>query len=924
MNKTYNVIFNKSIGEYQVTSELTSSKKKTKSSKRMIVTLASLLFSAAGAQGIDDGGQMGVPYKSNINTLSHIQLGIEDIEKFDTDNTELTNIATWTNANNNGIWDSEGNWQTIDSDGNSIASSSFVSNRDYAQFHSTDDISQTVKIDTEVNAAGIYFSGKGTYRFETESEFNSQALKASYTGEWGEEVYSSGMLVLGQEVIRDAQTGLFKFEENQFSGIVDLTGTTKNYFDEGISIYGGALRISSADQIQARYREYPGLPEYSRGTTHIRFNSKDAENPATLLISGEVTITDNILQLEKGHYGVIQAEDGGELIFTDPIPFSTIGIWNGGTLTTDGIRFENSLGIGPSISNGGILSLHNLWHENSGVIENYGDLTITDARIGGTRGESATTSYDRAVLYNQNHLTLKSTMIEDNILDNRDGILSLRSAAFYNNGGTMEFEDVSFINNHIWGWEHQESYGGAIYNLGGEIYDNNGGMTIAPKATIAKTNFINNSVSYGHGGAIFNNGDLTISDAFFQENKTINGHGGGIYNNWILTVENSIFEKNSAHQKEEDWWWGSQGGAIFYNSDWGHLTTLLVRDSTFNENSADYGGAIAGSSTDPGYFPLDVSDSTFTANSAVDSGGAISANTADISHSTFTGNSAGSGGGAIFATILNVKNSSFLDNSVDDSVSGGAINAATLDLIVSGDHTSLFSGNSAKGQSNSIAINNGFSFGVHLEDAESVLEMHDPLSGYSYEGGPGPEYEPVALAVTKDGLGHWKLGGVSHFTGVGTQFSVNEGLLSFYGKNQAQDINGYDIAASKILLDGSLSGFTLGSQGKSAILEANGGNQIVVKEGKISFFADDDANTNTTVRLNVTGENRLNDLNEAASDKAVLGLEGAFEVTGGGKVKLEVFGLMEEGALYALLSSNQDHAFNANLLEIGGLFTLQC
>ena len=52
----------------------------------------------------------------------------------------------------------------------------------------------------------------------------------------------------------------------------------------------------------------------------------------------------------------------------------------------------------------------------------------------------------------------------------------------------------------------------------------------------------------GDGGAIFNNGTLTVTDSTLSANQALgaNGFGGAIYNNGTLTVTNSTFSANQA------------------------------------------------------------------------------------------------------------------------------------------------------------------------------------------------------------------------------------------------------------------------------------------------------------------------------------------------------------------------------------------
>ena len=152
-------------------------------------------------------------------------------------------------------------------------------------------------------------------------------------------------------------------------------------------------------------------------------------------------------------------------------------------------------------------------------------------------------------------------------------------------------------------------------------------------------------IFYNDGGA------LTINNLIMSEGAE--SDGGAIFN-WrgTLVISESTFSDNSAEYR----------GAI---ANWG---TLAISESTFSDNSAELGGAIANIEGE-----LSISDSTFSDNSADDSSGAI-ANWGElsISDSTFSNNSAGKSGGAIYNWgELSISSGTFSDNSAGKS--GSAI-----------------------------------------------------------------------------------------------------------------------------------------------------------------------------------------------------------------------------------------------------------
>ena len=166
----------------------------------------------------------------------------------------------------------------------------------------------------------------------------------------------------------------------------------------------------------------------------------------------------------------------------------------------------------------------------------------------------------------------------------------------------------------------------------------------------------------GNGGAINNDGTLTVNNSKFTGNTA--NYGGAIYNDFNLTVNNSTFTNNTAPNND--------GGAIENDG-----ASLTVNNCTFTNNTALYGGAIE---IDGNLSSVIVNSSTFTGNSAPDGyGGAVhNYGILIINNSTFTNNLAYSGGAiyndfttAVFTTTMIINKSIFTGNS---ATYGGAIN----------------------------------------------------------------------------------------------------------------------------------------------------------------------------------------------------------------------------------------------------------
>ncbi len=222
------------------------------------------------------------------------------------------------------------------------------------------------------------------------------------------------------------------------------------------------------------------------------------------------------------------------------------------------------------------------------------------------------------------------------------------------------------------------------------------------------------------GGAIYNGGTATITDSAFRNNSASNGGSGGAINSngGMLTLNNCTFSGNEAP--------GGSGGAVSNGA------TLITNTSTFSSNSADNGsgGAISNGGTST------INSSTFSDNSASGgSGGAIgNGNRSTVNNSTFSNNSASGGnGGAISnGSISTVNNSTFSGNTTPNGF-GGAIYNPTGTSIVS---SSTLSGNSA--------TNGGG--GAIFSGSNSTLVLHNSIvAGNSVgSGGNSPNISGTA------------------------------------------------------------------------------------------------------------------------------------------------------------------------------------
>ena len=147
---------------------------------------------------------------------------------------------------------------------------------------------------------------------------------------------------------------------------------------------------------------------------------------------------------------------------------------------------------------------------------------------------------------------------------------------------------------------------------------------------------LQNGSSTGNGGAIADDGTLTVTDSTFAGN-TASGTGGAIYDPGTAVLTGDTFTGNSASND-------FGGGAVYVEDN----NSATISGSTFSNNSAYEAGAVslvnAGSSAT-------VTNSTFVGNISTGGryggGGAFTnAGSLTVTNATFSGNSAPGGSGA--------------------------------------------------------------------------------------------------------------------------------------------------------------------------------------------------------------------------------------------------------------------------------------
>jgi hypothetical protein len=258
-------------------------------------------------------------------------------------------------------------------------------------------------------------------------------------------------------------------------------------------------------------------------------------------------------------------------------------------------------------------------------------------------------------------------------------------------GATVEISGLSLANGNN-NNPVADDDGGAIRNdgtltidsctlSGNDAGESGGAIFNAGTLSVSNSMFLNDLAANGDGGALANAGTMTVSNCTFSGNATEDAGGGAIYNSGTLTISGSTLSGNAG---------AFFGGAI------DNTGSMTVSNSTLTGNSATLdgsGGGIfnAGPAVNQPIALLTLNDCTIAANRSAFGGGIDNAGTLNINSSTISGNSSGfpgsAGGIANFAT-LTVRSSTITGNTGGGLQSAGGIanfavagSAATVMLL---------------------------------------------------------------------------------------------------------------------------------------------------------------------------------------------------------------------------------------------------
>ena len=494
---------------------------------------------------------------------------------------------------------------------------------------------------------------------------------------YGGAVFNNGELVVSDSV----------FDSND---IVNRGSASVDYGGAAIyNWYGGVLTVSGSNFTN-------NIKNYKNGDRLV----------GAITTIGNATVSGSNFVNNSGRWGGAISATGAELrknsstltvsntIFKDnsALYAGAVYIWGSNYNIADCV-FDNNTAFGkgnmtPNNNNGGALVVSQVSRFNEPIT----------GTISGSKFTNNKAQYGGAAYFNKGFVTITDSVFENNVATAEGGavdfshasvkdlVVSINNSSFVGNkapvaGAIFTNVDSKITNSNF--TKNTASKGGAVLNENGA------------KLTVDNSTFKDNAAD-SYGGAVFNNGELVVSDSVFDSNDIVNrgsagvDYGGAAIYNWEnakLDISKSNFTNNIKN---------------YVNGDRlvGAVTTIgnaTISDSYFVNNSGRWGGALAatGGVSGSAINTIDVDGTKFVNNTALYGGAMfVWASNYTISNSVFDNNSAfGKGdmspnnnnGGALVVTQDNIPvsgkivNSNFTNNKAQY---GGAawINEGTVDI----------------------------------------------------------------------------------------------------------------------------------------------------------------------------------------------------------------------------------------------------
>lgn len=414
------------------------------------------------------------------------------------------------------------------------------------------------------------------------------------------------------------------------------------------------------------------------------------------------------------------------------------------------------------------------------------------------------------------------------------------------------------------------------------------------------------------GGAMYNEGTLTLDNVTFNNNKaqTKNAVGGGAMalvatkgNAVSTTIKNSTFTKNSTETSNSA---KNNGGAIYVYGTSGQVgdNTLNISGSHFESNHTNKtGGAIGVNNLGPSDFKIEIKNTTFTENKSTGYGGAIDVTTGDtggtgnvtlnLDHATFNGNQSESDGGAIAYEkgniTSNISNSTFTNNTANN---GGAIYNGIKNLEIS---NTIFDGNKTNDGGKGGAIYNAGNISLNQtefkQSTDTIYMAKDSFADFS-----GTNILNGSISSEN---------AISEIKNKGTLIlnADNSGYTGTYTQESGQtDVNASStfFGGETTITDGVLNWNTLKNYNSTLKVEKGSLNIGNVNKASLSLNSNSYIKKDTLVNINSKGEIKLNggsitlDDNDIWAGNISIGDENTV-----GSGTLTIDGLTSNGGIFA-------------------------
>ena len=483
----------------------------------------------------------------------------------------------------------------------------------------------------------------------------SDSYFVNNTGRWGGAISTAGYLLAGDDV-----------------NTLTVSGST---FKENGGLYGAGIFVAGSD-FTVSDCVFDKNSAFGKGDMTPNNN-----NGAAIVVTDtgkDITgiITDSNFTNNKAHFSGAVDICEGKITIKNSIFVNNSAEYCAGAIAVDSqinkpaVEIINSKFDSNSAEYGGaIYNYYNLTVADSTFTNNSKD-TIYNFRVANLDlGIKTFTDLQNAIGLVRGTLTLDSdiAMTDDEAANFKDGVAINKNIVIDGKGHTIDARDL-----------------GRIFSIGE-------GFTV----TLTNATLINGKAD--KGGAIYNNGSLTLSDVKLSDNAA-DSYGGAVFNNGHLVVSDSVFDSNDIVNR------GSAsvdyGGAAIYNWKEG---TLKVTNSNFTNNIKNYknGDNLVGAITTIGN--ATVSGSNFVNNSGR-WGGAISATGAELRKNSST---------------LTVSNTIFRDNA---ALYAGAVYIWGSNYNIA---DCVFDNNTAFGKGNMTPNNNNGGALV----VSQVSKFNEPITG---------------------------------------------------------------------------------------------------------------------------------------------------------------------------------------------------